>query len=65
MKCPFCDIKIIEGSPEIVEHLLVLLTKEGGYEHTYVHGPVDDKSAMLDLIQTAAKEAGIETSIEA
>jgi len=71
--CPFCSqvednhkqIELIDMT-RIVDHLVVVKMDDGnGNNEFHVHGPVESMTAMIELITEAAKEAGLETHIEA
>jgi len=54
MICPFCDIELPVN--DVVEHLVVTLNSKGLH---HVHGPIEDKRMMANLIQRIAKEVGL------
>ena len=68
MKCPFCsknenkDVMIKEiRMQDVHEHLIVTKDVEG---HIHVHGPVSDKTLIVDMIKKIAREAGLDLETE-
>jgi ADP-heptose:LPS heptosyltransferase len=51
MKCPFCQIEVPEWDKPIKTHLIA--TKNPKDDHIHVHGPLEDKNAMRQLIDTS------------
>jgi len=53
MKCPFCENKEIEAFDNVQEHLIIV---KGEDETYHIHGPIEDKDKVYELLTFAAHE---------
>ena len=62
LKCPLCkDAKILPiDKGEVVDHLIVTKDKKNLF---HIHGPMDNKALVQDMVIFVLKEAGIGYSI--
>ena len=57
MLCPFCKISVPQWDKPRKSHLIV--TRNSQDDHVHVHGDLDNKQSMRELIDVALLEANI------
>ena len=63
VKCNVCNREMVElGNEEVNHHIHLLVTKSLVDGHTHVHGDLENKEAMRELIQASEQEVGIDSS---